>query len=333
MGESLIYIDGDQIHAGKSFLSAVRKQFSPCAKIEVFKTGHWDTPEDRLSKCCESEGVKLFRVQSKIDLHECADIQMYASIYGDLLQYSDPERKNLTVVIASGDSDFYRIAKALKTFVKVVVCGPKATQPLLKTVARYISCDMLRGKHIPEPLSQARSYIESVLHMKLQGDDILTIDELEKYLIDADFAYFPLLYGPYYTTSQLLEALGVSVVWPAPVHSIRQHLKYDMSKPDVVSKVKARPSKTPRQRQNNPISPYLSTFQNDDVNHIATQSEQLVECVDDNLSISSCDNSPNMYISPKSIVMPHKKVQSTHGSVSYPSYSQQNNPFAPKRQL
>ncbi|KAL0231855.1 hypothetical protein GEMRC1_011259 [Eukaryota sp. GEM-RC1] len=227
MTDTFIYIDADNIgnRSPTKFLHALKTTFGLHSQIKVFLTCASQIPPPALCKACELHGAEFILVRHKPDLRESADIQMYASIYADLLEYSDLEERKVTVVVASGDSDFYNVAWALKPFVNVVVCGREGAGTLLKNVASYISYEMLVGEEDFEPLSVAKAFISDVLQ-NLQGDVLLTIPELEECLVDAHFEYSPLLYGPpqCFTTAELLQQLTVRIDHPTSVHNILAQL-------------------------------------------------------------------------------------------------------------
>ncbi|KAL0243065.1 hypothetical protein GEMRC1_005626 [Eukaryota sp. GEM-RC1] len=228
MTDVFIYVDADNIgkQSPTKFLHALKDTFGLHSQIKVFLTKCSVAPNPALCKACDLHDVELILVPKKPNLKESADIQMYATIYADLLEYEDEkERKTVTVVLASGDSDFYTVAWDLKFFVNVVVCGRADAHPLLKEVANYITYEMLVGEDTLLPLSVAKTFISDALQ-KPHVPPLLTVRLLETCLLNAHFRYSPLLFGPpqCFTTAELLERLKVRIDHPTYVRNILAQL-------------------------------------------------------------------------------------------------------------
>ncbi|KAL0231179.1 hypothetical protein GEMRC1_010584 [Eukaryota sp. GEM-RC1] len=210
------------------FLKALRGLFGFGSIIQVFHT-HSQNPKglppfEAWQRVCSREGVHLIPSQH-IGIKESADIQMYSIIFADVLRCAEEERKKMTVVIASADSDFYDVVESLQKFVKVVVCGrdgPKGTSDVLKNATRYISTDILLSREKLEDLSVAKTFVTGVLQ-RLQNDLLLSVSDIDECLAKADTQYWPLLYGCQ-STADLLTNLGLHIESHTSVHQLLQDL-------------------------------------------------------------------------------------------------------------
>ncbi|KAL0237792.1 hypothetical protein GEMRC1_012266 [Eukaryota sp. GEM-RC1] len=226
MSSTLIYIDADNFdfrHAA-ALLDALRNLFGFEAVISPFHSSNEVKPHPKQKEsaeawtvACGSVGLELQRVQPANGLKNSADIALVVQIFKDLFctnRYTDSQRKDLTIVIASGDSDFYHVINALRHVVKrIIICGKNQINERYKNTTRFIAYETLIG-----------DFIASVLK-SLSGNASLTIDDVEHHLVNRDLSYWPMNYGCK-TTSDLLAKFSVLIGdQPVSAHSILQTLK------------------------------------------------------------------------------------------------------------
>ncbi|KAL0245888.1 hypothetical protein GEMRC1_007105 [Eukaryota sp. GEM-RC1] len=207
---TLIYIDADNFpdHAAK-LLDALRNLFGLGAVINVFHTAdarrnHNPKQKKNAEKwtiACESFGLVPELIQPANGMKNSTDIAMCVRLFEDIYSknfFTDEQRRDLTVVIVSGDSDFFHIVRALKNIVKeTIICGHE--------------------HQINERYKNATR--------KTAPTELLTTADIENELRNKDLGYFSFVYG-YSTTLELLNQFNVSIEdQPVSVHSILKILK------------------------------------------------------------------------------------------------------------
>ncbi|KAL0229008.1 hypothetical protein GEMRC1_013628 [Eukaryota sp. GEM-RC1] len=217
MYQHLIYIDADNFESqhASSLLGTLRQRFGTRSLFRIFHSSDECNyhKKQKLSleswtRACNQHGHDITRIQPANRHKNSADIALSVAVYDDLINLYTPEqRKSLSIVIVSGDSDFYYMAKSLSKIVgDVIICGKKIINQRFKNCARFISFETLIGLAQPQPLEQARDLIIKSVKTTESSEE-LCIKQLESKIIDFDNCYWPDNYG-FSTTGDLLLALG-----------------------------------------------------------------------------------------------------------------------------
>ncbi|KAL0238054.1 hypothetical protein GEMRC1_012528 [Eukaryota sp. GEM-RC1] len=237
MSHTLIYIDADNFdhkHAG-SLLTSLLGVFGLEAIITVFHSSDECRPHPKQKKSAEAwtracgvQGLDLVRVQPANGHKNSADIALIVRIFSDLFcknSFSEQQRKDLTLVIVSGDSDFYHVTSALRLLVKkTIICGRNQINDRYKKTTRFLAYESLIGIEKPQPPQNAGKFIISALS-NLPGNVLLNVDDIEHHLVNTNLGYWPMLYGCK-STSELLSHFNVAIGdQPVSAYSILQIMK------------------------------------------------------------------------------------------------------------
>ncbi|KAL0231813.1 hypothetical protein GEMRC1_011217 [Eukaryota sp. GEM-RC1] len=375
MSDTLVYIDASDYDSttGGQLIEGLRGMFGTNSTvIKTYLDAFCTDSLDAWSSILYYYGLMPEAIQPSRAQKPNIDHSLIHAIFTELLGLTAQQRKQLTIVIVIGWSDFNPVIETLKNVVKqIIVCSKQEFHERYKTTARFISYEMLIGTHDTESFENANNFLISVLQeLQCSSNKRLTVTELQEYLVVKDPDYWPMRYG-FYTTSGLLESLGVSVKQPLFVNSLLQH--FLGTPPPVGSSSAVRPEspratsrrsghkpglrdRSPRSRSNNWSSRSRSRISSPQPEVVlssgSTSSKstssnvnpgRVVRCSSAQRSVrrtsspSSRPSTPPLNLtppisplsSPPRISSPVSKTStSTHSIV----FTQNNNPFAPRRQ-
>ncbi|KAL0226686.1 hypothetical protein P9112_014010 [Eukaryota sp. TZLM1-RC] len=222
-----IYIDADNFdsHQAEELLSTLKSKFGIMAQITVYLSCfrnfsnrkpdkinthiHNNKRKDsqtRWIRACHNKGVQIHQLSPSSSFKNSTDIAIAVDVMHNIhLLQKDQNLISTTVVLVSGDSDFFYLVQRLKSYgVFVILIGHNKSNKRYSNCAnRFCTIETLL-KRETLPVSEAREYFKQYLSESINSDSI-KLDRLEALLIEKSNGLF---WPETYNCSSLSELLS-----------------------------------------------------------------------------------------------------------------------------
>ncbi|KAL0230956.1 hypothetical protein GEMRC1_010361 [Eukaryota sp. GEM-RC1] len=343
MADTLVYVDSSSFKSSSAsvLVEGLRSLFGHNSVIKIFRNVSDNGDAKIWTDKIVDLGLKPVLVQPSLISKPNIDHVLFNELFTDLLPRTKHKRKQLTIVMVLGWSDFNPVIDTLRSVVKqTIVCSNQDAHLRYPTTARFISFEMLTGNHVTESFTEAKNFLISVLE-ELQCDQSIDVSELHDYLVQKESDYWPMRYGCR-STSQLLEILGISIASPLFVGFLLHRVRTASPPIKAAKKVTAAVrSPSPRARSTSRPNSRNTSPKPKQLKFGHPTNENVVRCSSAEAQpLRRSGTPPRVQTPPLNITPPISPLSSPRGyssPVSKTSTSssfvptQANNPYAPRR--